>query len=93
VTFTRVSGNGPYRRATIDSPEIRYVTSIDGTRLAVAHSGSGPEAVLSSPHSSDRIDAPGDGSRQWLRPLAPHLHVVRFDVRGCGLSCCDFAGL
>lgn len=70
----------------MESPDIRYVSSGDGTRIAVTHAGHGPGAVISTLHAGDRIDAPGPGSRHWLQLLAPHRRTARFDVRGCGLS-------
>ena len=66
--------------------DIRYVTSRDGTRLAMSIQGSGVPAVRVMLHLGDQLDSPGIGSRHWQDALAPHVSVVHYDARGCGLS-------
>ncbi len=67
-------------------PGIRYVTSRDGTRLAMAVWGSGPPIVGVALHLGDHIDAPSVVARHWGDALSRHQSFVRFDARGCGLS-------
>ncbi|CAN7720659.1 alpha/beta fold hydrolase [Variovorax sp. LjRoot290] len=67
-------------------PDIRYVSSLDGTRLAMATWGSGPVTVCVSMHLGDWMDAPTVGTEHWIRLFAQHGRFVRYDVRGCGLS-------
>lgn len=70
----------------VPRPTIRYVTSRDGTRLAMAEWGTGPPAVGILLHLGDKLEAPGVIMRQWCRVLGRHLTFVRYDARGCGLS-------
>src|SRR5262245_60656136 len=67
-------------------PEIRYVASADGTRLAVSAHGSGAPLVFVTLHLGDRLGAPNVASRHLHRDLVAHCSLVRFDGRGCGLS-------
>ena len=66
--------------------DIRYVTSRDGTRLAMSIHGTGVPAVRVMLHLGDQLDSPGIGSRHWHDALVPHFSVVPYDARGCGLS-------
>ena len=65
----------------------RFVTSRDGTRIAVAAIGKGPP-LLRSAHwlSHVQYDAESPVWRPWLRALSNRHTYIRYDQRGCGLS-------
>jgi class 3 adenylate cyclase len=76
-------------------PQIRYVRSADGTKIATATAGDGPHLVMIPPTPFSSIEG------EWAMPLeravmellaASHT-VVRFDPRGQGLSDRDVADL
>jgi pimeloyl-ACP methyl ester carboxylesterase/DNA-binding CsgD family transcriptional regulator len=66
---------------------IRFCTSADGTRIAVASIGSGPPLVRAS-HWLSHVerDAESPVWRPWLEELSRGRTYVRYDQRGCGLS-------
>ena len=66
---------------------IRFCSSADRTRLAVASIGSGPP-LLRAAHwlSHVEFDLESPVWRPWLLALARHNTYVRYDQRGCGLS-------
>ncbi|MDQ6432852.1 alpha/beta fold hydrolase [Mesorhizobium sp. LHD-90] len=66
---------------------IRFCTSRDGTRIAVASVGSGPP-LLRAAHwlSHVEYDLESPVWRPWLSALSEHNTYVRYDQRGCGLS-------
>lgn len=70
----------------MDIPEIRYVTTDDGLRIAYQVFGEGPPMV-SVPAGLSSIEAFWDPTlrKVWDR-LAANLRVVMFDHRGSGLS-------
>jgi len=76
-------------------PQIRYVHSADGTKIATATLGSGPYLVMIPPTPFGSIEG------EWAMPreraamerLAASYTFVRFDPRGQGLSDRDIADL
>lgn len=73
---------------------IRYATSRDGTLIAWGTSGDGPPLVRSGHHLTHL-------ERDWTSPfwqahfqaLSANHRLIRFDVRGCGLSEARFEGV
>lgn len=66
---------------------VRYVTASDGTRLAWADAGAGPTLVKAAnwlTHLEYEVDSPV--WQHWLRFLAAHTRLVRYDERGCGMT-------
>ena len=66
---------------------IRFCTSLDGTRIAVATCGEGP-VILRAAHwlSHCQYDLESPVWRPWLEAFSAHYRYVRYDPRGCGLS-------
>jgi pimeloyl-ACP methyl ester carboxylesterase/DNA-binding CsgD family transcriptional regulator len=67
--------------------QIRFCTASDGVRIAYAVHGSGPPLVRAATwltHVQHDWDSPL--IQHWLRGLAERRTVVRYDMRGCGLS-------
>ena len=67
--------------------DISFVTSNDGTRIACASMGRGPTIVRAAhwlTHISRDLESPV--WRHWLADLSSYGHLVRYDLRGCGLS-------
>ncbi len=66
---------------------LRFVTSRDGTRIAVAAIGQGPP-LLRTAHwlSHVQYDTESPVWRPWLRALSARHSYIRYDQRGCGLS-------
>jgi pimeloyl-ACP methyl ester carboxylesterase len=66
---------------------IRFCTSADGTRIAVASCGSGP-VLLRAAHWLSHVDYDVESPvwRPWLEALSRHHRFVRYDPRGSGLS-------
>ena len=66
---------------------IRFCTSPDGTRIAVASIGSGPPLVRAAHWLSHvEYDLQSPVWRPWLTELSRDHSYVRYDQRGCGLS-------
>lgn len=66
---------------------IRFIRSADGTRLAVATSGSGAPIVKSANWLSHlEFDWHSPVWRHWFQFLSTGRELIRFDPRGCGLS-------
>jgi len=66
---------------------LRFCTSPDGTRIAIASIGSGPPLVRAAhwlSHVEHDLHSPV--WRPWLTELARHHSYIRYDQRGCGLS-------
>ena len=66
---------------------VRYVTAADGTRLAWAESGAGPDVVKAAnwlTHLEYEWESPV--WRHWLHFFSAHCRFVRYDERGCGMS-------
>lgn len=67
--------------------EIRFCRAADGVRIAYATVGSGPPLVKAANYLTHlEHDWNGPVWRHWLRGLARHHTLVRYDERGCGLS-------
>jgi pimeloyl-ACP methyl ester carboxylesterase len=66
---------------------IRFCTSADGTRIAVASCGTGP-VLLRAAHWLSHVDYDVESPiwRPWLDVLSRHHRFVRYDPRGSGLS-------
>ena len=74
--------------------EIRFCTTSDGVRIAFASVGDGPPLVCTTAwltHLEHDLQSPFLGP--WLRRLARHFRVVRYDGRGNGLSQRDIDGM
>jgi pimeloyl-ACP methyl ester carboxylesterase/DNA-binding CsgD family transcriptional regulator len=67
--------------------QIRFCTSRDGTRIAYATCGAGPPLVWAA-HWVHHLKSDWDSPiwRHWLAMLTRRHTVIRFDLRGCGLS-------
>ena len=73
----------------IEPPEIRYATTSDGLHIAYQVEGSGSlDLVETGDGTLFSIDATSEQPRwqQWVDRLASFSRVVRFDLRGVGLS-------
>ncbi len=72
----------------MDPPPIRYARTSDGVDLACWTLGAGPPLVIGPPMPF--ISLPAEWSlpevRSWYERLAQDYLVVRFEVRGIGLS-------
>ncbi len=67
--------------------DISFVISDDGTRIACASMGRGPTVVRAAhwlTHISRDLESPV--WRHWLAELSSYGQLVRYDLRGCGLS-------
>ncbi|AMJ61133.1 alpha/beta fold hydrolase [Bosea sp. PAMC 26642] len=69
------------------SQSIRFCTSADGTRIAVASCGEGP-VILRAAHWLSHVDYDLESPvwRPWLQALSARSRFVRYDPRGSGLS-------
>jgi pimeloyl-ACP methyl ester carboxylesterase/DNA-binding CsgD family transcriptional regulator len=69
---------------------LRFCTSADGTRIAIASSGSGPP-LLRAAHWLSHVehDLASPVWRPWLAELSRDHTYLRYDQRGCGLSDAD----
>lgn len=66
---------------------IRYVTTLDGTRLAWAETGSGYPMVKAANWLSHLEYEWGNPLWQhWLQFFSTHFRLIRYDERGCGMS-------
>jgi pimeloyl-ACP methyl ester carboxylesterase/DNA-binding CsgD family transcriptional regulator len=72
---------------SIARPQIRFCTSADGTRIAVASLGDGPPLVRTA-HWLSHVEFDGRSPvwAHWLRELSRAHTYIRYDPRGCGLS-------
>ena len=70
--------------------QVRFVTSADGTRIAVASIGSGAPLVRAA-HWLSHVehDLASPVWRPWLEALSTQHNYIRYDQRGCGLSDAD----
>jgi pimeloyl-ACP methyl ester carboxylesterase len=67
--------------------EIRFCTASDGVRLAYAKHGHGPPLVKASNWLTHlEFDWESGVWRHWLEALGRTHTVVRYDLRGCGMS-------
>ena len=69
-------------------PDIRFCTTSDGVRLAMALYGSGPPLVRAGTWLSHIEDdaLPGSFNRPYIDAFASHFRHVTYDTRGTGLS-------
>ncbi|MDP3513794.1 MAG: alpha/beta fold hydrolase [Sulfuritalea sp.] len=67
--------------------QIRFCTSKDGTRLAVAMTGEGPPLVKAATWLT-HVEKDPDNlfTRHWVAELSRDNTFIRYDSRGCGLS-------
>lgn len=67
--------------------EIKFVTSKDGTRIATATMGRGPTVVRAA-HWLTHVSRDPESPiwRHWISELSSKNRLVRYDLRGCGLS-------
>jgi len=67
--------------------QIRFCTSRDGTRIAYATCGSGPPLVWAA-HWVHHLELDWNSPvwRPWLSLLTRRHTLIRYDMRGCGLS-------
>ena len=78
---------GPGPHAPAATQQIRFLKSPDGTSLAYAVSGRGMPLVKAANWLSHvDFDHQSPVWRHWWRELSARYHLVRYDVRGCGLS-------
>ena len=67
--------------------EIRFCTSFDGTRIAYASAGTGPAVVrISSWVTHLELDWEGPIWRHWFEEVTRDHTLIRYDMRGSGLS-------
>lgn len=67
--------------------QIRFCTSADGTRLAVATVGDGPPLVKSATWLTHVEKEPYNlFTRHWVSELSRGHTLIRYDSRGCGMS-------
>lgn len=67
--------------------QIRFCTSRDGTRIAYATCGAGPPLVWVAGWVHHlKLDWDGPVWRPWISLLTRRHTLVRYDMRGCGLS-------
>jgi class 3 adenylate cyclase len=76
-------------------PQIRYVRSADGTSIATASVGAGPELLWMITNGQMGVEGHFalPGFRTVLELIAERFHLVVFDVRGVGWSDRDVADL
>ena len=69
-------------------PQIRYVKSADGTKIATATIGSGPYLVMIPPTPLWSVEGEWSmpGQRATIERMAASYTLVRYDPRGQGLS-------
>jgi class 3 adenylate cyclase len=70
----------------MSSPPIRFVTTADGVSIAASTMGTGPTLVYSRGWVSHLELLWEDAFRRFFEPIARHRCLVRFDMRGNGLS-------
>jgi len=74
--------------------EIRFCVASDGVRLAYAVHGTGPPLVKASNWLTHlELDWESGVWRHWLRELGRTNTVIRYDLRGCGMSDRDVGDL
>ncbi|GLT12934.1 alpha/beta fold hydrolase [Sulfitobacter porphyrae] len=73
--------------SNIGHQKISFVTAADGTRIAVAEIGNGP-TILKTGNWLSHVGQDEENPiwRHWLNELSLHHRLIRYDLRGCGLS-------
>lgn len=90
----RDAGARPTAAVDLPKQEIRYCRAADGTNLAFATSGQGYPLVKAGNWLSHlEFDHQSPVWRHWWRELAARYRLIRYDVRGCGLSDWDVQNL
>ena len=80
-------GRAARRRGDLPAQEIRFCHPPDGVRLAYAVVGRGPPLVKAANWLSHlEYDWESTIWRHWLTALTSRFTVLRYDVRGCGVS-------
>lgn len=74
--------------APLNKPSpIQFCKSADGTAIAFTVTGTGsPLLWVTLQYTDNDLMAPGPASQHWMEALAMRHTVIRFDMRGCGLS-------
>ena len=77
----------PQSTAMVPHQTLRFVTSRDGVRIAVAAVGDGPP-LLRVAHWLSHVEHDLDSPvwRPWVQALSRQRRYIRYDQRGCGLS-------
>ncbi len=73
----------------MDEPQIQYATTQDGVSIAWSATGEGLPFVIpppALPFSHLQLEMQIPEWRHWYEHLADHMHIVRYDPRGSGLS-------
>lgn len=90
VLQTKLSDGGPASRPTpnsFKSQRVKYCRSADGTSLAYAQMGSGPPVVKAGNlFTHIELDAQSFVFRHLFDALSEHHELIRYDLRGMGLS-------
>lgn len=67
--------------------QIRFCHSRDGTAIAFSVTGTGPPLLWLTLHYTDNdLISPGPASKHWMDTLSKFFTIIKFDMRGCGLS-------
>ena len=84
---TNAVGEVPLGPMTEIKQQIRFCTTGDGGRIAVATVGTG-QPLLRAGYWLSRVelDACSPVWMHWLRDLSREYSYIRYDQRGCGLS-------
>lgn len=69
------------------SQRVSFVTAADGTRIAVAEVGSG-NTILKAGNWLSHVSRDEESPiwRHWLKEVSRDHRLIRYDLRGCGLS-------
>jgi pimeloyl-ACP methyl ester carboxylesterase/DNA-binding CsgD family transcriptional regulator len=67
-------------------PVIRYARTSDGVNIAYYSIGEGPPLIYSNPGSHLEREWGHTEQRRWTEQLAANFRLIRYDVRGSGLS-------
>jgi pimeloyl-ACP methyl ester carboxylesterase/DNA-binding CsgD family transcriptional regulator len=67
-------------------PVIRYAKTSDGVNIAYYSIGRGPPLVYANPGSHLEEEWRHEEQRRWFEELLEHYRLIRFDLRGSGLS-------
>lgn len=90
VLQTKINDDGLLRRplpSSFKSQRVKYCRSADGTSLAYARMGSGPPVVKAGNlFTHIDLDAQSFVFRHLFDSLAEHYELIRYDLRGMGLS-------
>ena len=70
------------------NPQVRYTTTSDGVRIAFATAGVGTPVmwITAPPFSHVQLEWSQPGGYLFFEPLARRHTLIRFDLRGMGLS-------